>query len=270
MKRRVLGVVALGAIALGGCASSKVSPAGAGGGGAAFKDRAGDAPLIGLQRGASWSVMALKPPHFSGPNFHLQLKKNVLSGRISGGTAPSGTLRVKISENGAEGFGPLGPVSMTYTADDRGIEVEGLWNGGRIHFVFSQDSLKGTIASNSFFYGRANPADAHGMQSFQNSSQLASMADSVDPLPSDVSCEYYLNEVNNDGSLSGGSTCAGMPQQTRLEVPEAARTLLTQPELVTLLVAVLSAPPTVNAENFGPRPLPPPTSTPRRRGYFMR
>jgi hypothetical protein len=39
------------------------------------------------------------------------------------------------------------------------------------------------------------------------------------------------------------SICAGMPQQTRLEVPAMATKLLSQPELVTVLAAVLSAPP---------------------------
>jgi hypothetical protein len=41
-----------------------------------------------------------------------------------------------------------------------------------------------------------------------------------------------------------------MPQDTRLEVPRAAAALLTRPELVTVLVALLSAPPLALAEPF--------------------
>ncbi len=75
----------------------------------------------------------------------------------------------------------------------------------------------------------------------------------IEPLPSDVSCEYYLDSVTPDGALNGGSTCAGMPQQTRLEVPSVARAWMTHAELVTVLVAVLSSPPLVLAEDYGPR-----------------
>ena len=67
-----------------------------------------------------------------------------------------------------------------------------------------------------------------------------------------MSCEYYLDSVSTDGALNGGSICAGMPQQTRLEVPVAGQAWLTHAELVTVLVAVLSAPPVVVAEDYGP------------------
>ncbi len=56
-----------------------------------------------------------------------------------------------------------------------------------------------------------------------------------------------------------------MPQQTRLEVPAMARAWMTHSELVTVLVAVLSAPPVVQAEEYGPRFEPPATQRPGRR-----
>jgi hypothetical protein len=212
-----------------------------------------DVPLIGLQRGGHWSVLTIRPPHLSGQLFHLVLKNSVLTGAVSGGTAPAGTLRVSIDKDGAQGFGPLGPVSLDYSIDEASTIVEGTWNGGRVHLVFAKDSIKGTVASNSFFFSKSNASGIAGSEGFRNPRLRGRSADIIDPLPSDVSCEYYLDSVTPDGALNGGSTCAGMPQQTRLEVPSVARAWMTHAELVTVLVAVLSSPPIVLAEDFGPR-----------------
>src|SRR3712207_518484 len=70
-----------------------------------------ETPQIGLQRGGRWSVLSLKPPHLTGPQFNLMLKDGVLTGSVSGGNAPAGNLRVHIADDGIEGYGPLGPVS---------------------------------------------------------------------------------------------------------------------------------------------------------------
>ena len=212
-----------------------------------------DVPLIGLQRGGHWSVLTIRPPHLSGQQFHMVLKNSVLTGAVSGGAAPAGTLRVSIEKDGAQGFGPLGPVSLDYSIDEASTIVEGTWNGGRVHLVFAKDSIKGTVASNSFFFSKSNASGLAGNEGFRNPRLRGRSADIIDPLPSDVSCEYYLDSVTPDGALNGGSTCAGMPQQTRLEVPSVARAWMTHAELVTVLVAVLSSPPIVLAEDFGPR-----------------
>jgi hypothetical protein len=252
-------------------ACARTGPRGTGvaaGGAPGSADTSEDVPLIGLQRGGRWSVLTVKPPHLSGPQFHLILKNSVLAGSISGGIAPAGSLRVNINEEGAEGFGPLGPVSLDFYSDEDSTVAEGTWNGGRVHLVFSRESLRGTVTSNSYFFGKNNPSTAGGMETFKNRSNRFPShvtADMVDPLPADTSCEYYLTELGSDGSLSGGSTCAGMPQQTRLEVPRIAQAWLTRAELLTVLVAVLSAPPAVLAEEYGPKFEPPPTATPRRR-----
>jgi hypothetical protein len=58
-----------------------------------------------------------------------------------------------------------------------------------------------------------------------------------------------LDERDRNGALLGTSICSGMPQRTRLEVPAAAAAFLTQPELVTILVAMLSAPPLDTTES---------------------
>src|SRR4051812_24595298 len=85
-----------------------------------------DTPQIGLKRGGSWSVLTLKPPHLTGPLFNLMLKDGVLSGSISGGTSPGGTLHVSIAEDGAEGHGPLGPVSMEFITTEDSTTAEGM------------------------------------------------------------------------------------------------------------------------------------------------
>ena len=246
--------IGVGLVALGACAER--------GGGSSRPD----VPLIGLQRGGHWSVLSIRPPHLSGQMFHLMLKNSVLTGAVSGGTAPAGTLRVNITKDGAEGFGPLGPVSLDFFVEEASTTVEGTWNGGRVHLVFARDSLRGTVASNSFFYSKSNSAGMAGSEAFRNPRLRGRAADMIDPLPSDVSCEYYLDSLSSDGALNGGSTCAGMPQQTRLEVPSVAKAWMTHSELVTVLVAVLSAPPIVIAEDFGPKFENPSTSSfPRSR-----
>jgi hypothetical protein len=252
-------VSGLGCSGLGGVAGG----AGPGGG----REGGSDTPLIGLQRGGHWSVLSIRPPHLSGQLFHLQLKNSVLTGAISGGSAPAGTLRVNIRKNGAEGFGPLGPIALDFETDEGSTVAEGTWNGGRVHLVFARESLKGTVTTNSFFYSRSNGGGVTGGEGFRSTRLRAfgRNADSVEPLPQDLSCEYYLDQLGSDGALNGGSTCAGMPQQTRLEVPVLARTWLTHAELVTILVAVLSAPPVVIAEDYGPRFEPPSTQNPLRR-----
>jgi hypothetical protein len=213
-----------------------------------------DTPVIGLQRGGHWSVLSIRPPNLSGQLFHLQLRNSVLTGSVSGGTAPAGSLRVSITKEGAQGFGPVGPVSLDFATDEGSTVVEGMWNGGRVHLVFAREAVRGTVTTNSFFYSRSNGGGVTNMESFRNPRMRAfgRAADYTEPLPQDVSCEYYLDQIGSDGALNGGSTCAGMPQQTRLEVPALAKTWLTHPELVTVLVAVLSAPPIVISEDYGP------------------
>ena len=248
-------------------ACARLGGGGSGGGGGG-REMGSDVPLIGLQRGGHWSVLSIRPPHLSGQLFHLQLKNSVLTGAISGGTAPAGTLRVNITKDGAEGFGPLGPVSLDFESDEASTVAEGTWNGGRVHLVFARESLRGTVTTNSFFYSRSNGGGVSNMESFRNPRMrsFGRSADTLEPIPQDLSCEYYLDQVGSDGALNGGSTCAGMPQQTRLEVPALAKTWLTHAELVTILIAVLSAPPVVIAEDYGPRFEPPSTSAPFRTG----
>jgi hypothetical protein len=212
-----------------------------------------DTPQIGLQRGGRWSVLSLKPPHLTGPQFNMLLKDGVLTGTISGGAAPGGSLHVSIAEDGADGHGPLGPVSMDFITTADSTIAEGMWNGHRIHIVFAHDSVKGTVADNSDIMTRTDPDATRGMPALRVRGVRVAGANAIDPLPRNSSCEYFLTETAPDGALTGGSICSGMPQPTRLEVPKMAQAYLTRPELVTVLVAVLSAPPSPQAEENGPR-----------------
>jgi hypothetical protein len=229
-----------------------------------------DTPQIGLQRGGHWSVLSIRPPHLTGPQFNLLLKDHVLSGSISGGTAPGGNIHVAIADDGADGHGPLGPVSMDFVTSEDSTVAEGMWNGHRVHIVFRRESVKGTIADNSDMNAKGDPDRG---RTFRTRGVAGSSgANMLDPAARNSSCEYFLTEITSDGALSGGSICSGMPQPTRLEVPKMANTVLTRPELVTVLVAVLSAPPIVAAEELGPRfdgnppepPNPPPVIIRRR------
>jgi hypothetical protein len=235
-------------------------------GGSSSSVRGDDVPQIGLQRGGRWSVLSLKPPHLTGPQFNMMLKDGVLSGTISGGTAPGGTLHVSIADDGADGHGPLGPVSMDFITTQDSTIAEGMWNGHRVHIVFARDSIRGTVADNSDVMTRTDPDATRGMPGLRVRGVRVAGANAIDPLPRNSSCEYFLTETSPDGALTGGSICSGMPQPTRLEVPKMAQAYLTRPELVTVLVAVLSAPPSPQAEENGPRfetgPPPPPDPPP--------
>jgi hypothetical protein len=223
---------------------------------------ADDTPQIGLQRGGHWSVLTIRPPHLNGPQFNLLLKDHVLSGSISGGTAPGGNLHVSIADDGADGHGPLGPVSMDFVSNEDSTVAEGMWNGHRVHIVFRRESVRGTIADNSDAMTKGDPEQGRLFRS----RITGGGSTMLDPAARNSTCEYFLTEVTSEGALTGGSICSGMPQPTRLEVPKMANAYLTRPELVTVLVAVLSSPPVVASEELGPKfdnnPPPPPNPPP--------
>ena len=213
-----------------------------------------DTPQISLYRGGGWSVLTLKPPHLTGPLFNMILKDGVLTGTISGGTSPGGALHISIADDGADGHGPMGPVSMDFITTPDSTIAEGMWNGHRVHLVFRKDSIRGTVADNSDINTRTDREASRGMPAMRTrSGARIPGADAIDPLPKNSSCEYFLTETSPDGALTGGSICSGMPQPTKLEVPKMAQAYLTRPELVTVLVAMLSAPPQSNAEETGPK-----------------
>jgi hypothetical protein len=186
------------------------------------------APSIGLQRGSGSSSLVLRPPYIFGPAFTLRLQGSELTGWSSGDLAPSGTLRVKIDDAGAAGQGPHGSIAVDYLPVEAGTLVDGLWNGERTRMLFSADGIRGFVADNSV-----------GVRPVRNA---------IEPVARHSSCQYLLRAVQIDGAFTGTSSCEGMPEDTRLQIPPVALALFTRSELITLLVAVLSAPPAARAE----------------------
>jgi hypothetical protein len=210
-------------------------------------------PEIGLARGGHWSVMAVHPPYLSGPLFTLVLEDHVLGGWIAGESAPAGALHVRIDDESAEGYAPLGPVALDFGANDEGSEqgasIDGLWNGRRVHFHVDATALRGNIADNAVFSSRLSPlATAERRQALHQAVQRGDEDDLVSPSARDTSCQYVLDSREPDGSFAGTSICAGMPQPTRLAIPAAALGWMTRPELLTVLTVLLSAPPVPPSE----------------------
>jgi hypothetical protein len=206
-----------------------------------------DAPQIGLARGSKWSLLSLQLPYLNGPFFNLILRDHVLSGWIGGDSAPAGALRVHIADEGADGFGPAGPVALEISTTTDQLVADGSWNGARLRLVFTAEGIRGTIADNARPGFRSPLERVPGMRPLSRTT--AAMPTAMEPAARDSSCQYVLDRHDRDGALLGDSICAGMPQRTRLEVPAIATRLLSQPELVTVLVAVLSAPPVDTAES---------------------
>jgi len=223
-----------------GCASSGGAVAGSAPAslprGAADRASAGG-PEIGLRRGGAWSTLTIRPPHIIGPSANLILKDGVLSGAMAGAH-----LHVRISEGGAEGYAPTGSVALDFRPVMGGLDVTGTWNGYHVHLTFTDGAVGGTVVNGGTSM-TLDPRSQSGSQMLGNPSGPG--------VASYATCQYVLEERGGEGTLDGFSTCAGMPEQTRLEVPRIVRAYLTRPELVVVLVALLAAPPTSRFELIG-------------------
>jgi hypothetical protein len=151
-----------------------------------------------------------------GPTAELQLKDGVLRGLMS-----SRALDVAIAGTEANGFAPGGPASLKITERDGVVEVDGLWNGGPVHFAFGPASVRGSAI---VARGRTGSRE--------------------------LSCGYQLDKVDASGAFVGSSGCSGLPQETRLEVSPAVRRMLSPSELAVFLVAALASPPFAPGERF--------------------
>jgi hypothetical protein len=176
---------------------------------AATQGGSANTPEIALKRGSAWATYTLKPPQITGPTASLVLESGHLKGLLA-----SRSLDVEINPDGAKGYGPGGPVNLSVAHDSDGTHVDGMWNGAPVNFLFSPARVKGSVV---VWQGR-----------------LASQQ---------ASCGYNLDKIEPNGAVSGSSTCAGMPQETRLEVHAATVKVLKPTELAVFLVAALSAPP---------------------------
>lgn len=196
------------ASAVAGCASR--GPRGSGGG---LKELEGGVEL-GLRRGSSWATITVRPPHAIGPRVNLEIRKGAVVGSIDGRSA-----NLKIDGQSIHGTGPMGSVAVEIQDEADRTEIDGTWNGSRVHFIITPGSLKGSIA---IFQGPR--------------------FDQV------FTCQYVLEHLEPDGARTGTSICNSLPEETRIEVPAKLQSWLTQPELVVVLLALLSSPPFTSFE----------------------
>jgi len=187
--------VTLGLVALSACATNG--------------NRATDRPEVALRRSSAWTTYSFALPRVIGPTAELQLKDGVLRGLMS-----SRAMDVTIAATEANGFGPGGPASLKITERDGAVEVDGLWNGGPVHFTFGPTSVRGSAI---VARGRTGARE--------------------------LSCGYQLDRLDPSGAFVGSSGCSGLPQETRLEVSPAVRKMLSPSELAVFLVAALASPP---------------------------
>jgi hypothetical protein len=169
---------------------------------------------IGLRRGAAWSTVTVKPPYVIGPRVTLHLTNHVFSGNIDGQP-----VHLQVEPDGIKGSGPSGQVSIDIDDSGDKLTIEGSWNGQRASFEITSDTMKGSL---SVYRGRT--------------------------LSGALYCQYVLDHVDTGGARVGTSICGGLPEETRLEVPRAAVGWLTRPELVVVLLALLSSPPFTEME----------------------
>jgi hypothetical protein len=171
-------------------------------------------PEIGIRRGGSWSTYSVSPPRIVGPTATLELKDGHLHGSLA-----SRSLDLRMNGPEVTGFGPGGPVRVDIRMNGGETEVEGLWNGAPVHLRFTPEGVRGSVV---VARGRTGARE--------------------------LSCFYALDRRESDGSLAGSSTCAGMPQETRLQVSARVAELLSPTELAVFLTAALGAPPGMNNE----------------------
>jgi len=183
---------------------------------------------MALRRGSAWSTLKVRPPYAIGPRVNLHFfKKGQVSGNIdSGGMMDGriGAVNLTINEEGIQGSGPYGSVAVDIEEGPETLTFEGTWNGSRVNFKITNDSFNGTIPIRR--YGR------------------------TDSVAGVTSCQYVLDKTTPDGAREGTSICAGLPEQTRLEIPRQVHAFLTRKELVLVLLALLSTPPQTSLEGL--------------------
>jgi hypothetical protein len=181
---------------------------------------------LGLRRGGAWSTLTVRPPYVVGPMVNLQLRK----GGAFVGTIDQRSVSLQIDQDGIKGSGPRGTVALDVEEGVNRMVIDGTWNGSRVHFDITEQSLKGTIAVYQVDRGATGPR----------------------PLFTETyTCQYVLDKVEKNGGRSGISICSGLPEQTLLEVPSTVQNWLTRKELAVVLLSLLSAPPYTVLEGQG-------------------
>jgi len=189
---------------------------------------------MALRRGSAWSTLKVRPPYAIGPRVNLHFyKQGQVSGNIESGAmvdprgrmdARMGAVKLTINEEGIQGSGPYGAVAVDVEEGPETLTFEGTWNDSRVSFKITNESFNGTIPIRRF--GR------------------------TDTVGGITSCQYVLDHTMPDGAREGTSICAGLPEQTRLEIPRKVHAFLTRKELVVVLLALLSTPPSTSMEGL--------------------
>jgi hypothetical protein len=164
---------------------------------------------MALKRAGGWSTLRVRPGVINGPSVTLELRRGRLSGTYQGRSINLEVTRETLS--GQVGTGAADPAGGTIEVDIAGppenLEVSGLWCGQRVHVTITPESLRGTIRG-----------------------------------PAAGQCQYVLDRLDH-GARVGTSICRGMPEDTRLELPEALGGLLKPAQVVAVLLVLLSTPP---------------------------
>jgi hypothetical protein len=190
---------------------------------------------LALRRGSGWSTVKVRPPYAIGPRVNLKFNRDKVTGNIDSGTMMDnrlGALNLTINNEGIEGSGPYGSVAVDVAEDQNALEFEGTWNGSRVTFKITADSMKGTI-----------PVRRYNMRD-----PVTGAARQADSILNVTSCQYVLDRITPDGAHEGTSICGGLPEATRLEIPRQIYAWLTRKELVVVLLALLSTPPQTSLE----------------------
>ncbi len=198
---------------------------------------------IGLKRGSAWSTYTLRPPHLIGARGNLRIQK----GRFSGAVAGVQTV-IETTEEGLTGQAGC-PIELDIDGTPEELEVSGIWNGARVRFTITPESIRGTMGGAPLSGGGSS-----GAGRFDGSSNglLDGRVTNVGKCPRSTQCQYVLDKIDEEGVRSGVSICSGLPEDTVLEFPRNIQGWLSRNEAVAVLLVLLSSPPTTSMET-GPR-----------------
>lgn len=147
------------------------------------------------------------PSRLLGRDGTLTIQNQSLTGHLGGGG-----YQVAIGGNEVRGTGPAGPIYLRITSVPMGHEVQGVWNGGTVHFVLSETVIKG-----------------RAMRRISNSIGYRS-------------CTYDLERIAPGPVFSGTVECMGQGAISRFELNARWRNAVSQGQNMILLLAYLIAP----------------------------
>ena len=162
-----------------------------------------------LHHGAVTMRLTSSPLRLSGPGTDLMVRGTTLSGLLE-----DGRYDVELSAQRAEGQGPEGRVSLSFTRGAEGaLAVRGEWNGQPVQLTFTSSTIEGRLVHHVGGTDRALE-----------------------------SCRYDIDETAGK-VVSGLSTCLGEASSLRYTVDPVATLPFNQPDVATMMIAYLAAAP---------------------------